>query len=366
MTKKTPFYNVGLEYGAKMEELFGYYLPLEYSTGHEEEYKGTRKRASLCDLDYMAEFTIKGPEALNFIQKVFTNDFTNLKTGSIRYTAMTNLNGNMLDDGTMWHLGESEYMFISGNEADYAWLNKYAENFDIELKNITSEWTTLSLQGPLSREILEKTTDVDLDSIKFYKYAKGKVSGVDCLIARVGFTGEFGYELHFHPKHADKMWHTIMNAGKEQNVVPCGQLALESLRQEAGFLLVGNEHNDTINPFEAGIGFTVKLDKKDFNGREALINIVKEGVEKRLVWFSLPGSIEVKTDDPILNYGKEVGKVTSGSLTPSTKHSTALGYVGSTFTIPGINYTINSEGKEYNANLSLVPLYDPGKTRNKK
>ncbi|HCW93994.1 MAG TPA: glycine cleavage system aminomethyltransferase GcvT, partial [Flexistipes sinusarabici] len=160
----------------------------------------------MCDLDYMAEFTIEGPEALAFIQKVFTNDFSNLAIGSVRYTAMTDLDGNMVDDGTVWRLGESRYMYISGDESDYEWLEKCAKDFDIELKNITSEWTTLSLQGPLSTKVLEKLTDNDLGSIRYYKFVEGKVSGVECLIARIGFTGEFGYELHFHPRHGEEMW----------------------------------------------------------------------------------------------------------------------------------------------------------------
>ena len=363
VSKKTPFYDVGVKYGAKMAELFGYWLPAEYATGHAEEYIGTRTRASLCDLDYMAVATIKGPDAFAYIQKVFTNDFTTLGIGGIRYTAIPNEQGNMVDDGTCWHTGENEYMFISGDESDYAWLEKNAEGFDIELTNITDQWTTLALQGPLSRKILEKLTDVDL-GFKFYTFKKGKVGGVDCTIARIGFTGEFGYEIHFSSELGTEMWEKVMAAGKEEGIVPCGQLALESLRQEAGMILVGNEHNKTINPFEASIGWTVKLGKtNDFNGQQALKEIIRNGVTKTLVWFRVDGIVEAKTGDPIFSGEKEISYVTSGSMTPGTDHNTALGYVRPEYTITGSHYTICSDGTGYDAALSLVPLYDPGKYR---
>lgn len=254
MLKKTPFYYVSIGQGAQMKELFGYWLPWEYSTGYEEEYKATRQRASLCDLGYMAEFIIEGPEAAAFIQKVFTDDFSNLSIGSVRYTAMTDLEGNLVNEGALWRLGESRYMYISSEESDYEWLEKCTDDFDIELINITSEWTTLLLQGPLSTKVLRKLTDTNLGSNRYYKFTEGKVSGVDCLIARIGFAGGGGYELHFHSRHAEKMWKAIMNAGKADRVVPCGQAALENLRQEASFLLVGKEHSRSMKPLEAGIG----------------------------------------------------------------------------------------------------------------
>jgi aminomethyltransferase len=160
--KKTPFHEVGIEQGAKMIELFGYYLPWEYNTGGKEEHIGTRERASLCDLDYMGEFIIEGPDAVKFIQKIFTNDFSNQNVGAIKYTAMCDENGNMMDDGTVWKMSETKIMFISGDEGDYEWLTKNTEGFDVTIKNITSEHTTLALQGPSSKIILSKLTDCDL------------------------------------------------------------------------------------------------------------------------------------------------------------------------------------------------------------
>ena len=363
--KKTPFHEVGIEQGAKMIELFGYYLPWEYNTGGKEEHIGTRERASLCDLDYMGEFIIEGPDAVKFIQKIFTNDFSKLNVGAIKYTAMCDENGNMMDDGTVWKMSETKIMFISGDEGDYEWLTKNTEGFDVTIKNITSEHTTLALQGPSSKIILSKLTDCDLDTIRYYHFTTAKVDGVDCIVDRLGYTGEFGYELHFHPQYGRQIWTAIMEAGKEFDIVPCGQEALESLRQEAGYLLVGNDHDKSTNPLEAGIGWTVKFDKEDFNGKAALRKIAKEGVSRKLVWFMLRGGEIASKGNPIFIDDKKIGVVTSGSFSPTSKNGSAMGYVNPQNAIPGINCMIEIDGKKTKATLSVMPLYDPADLRTK-
>ena len=361
--KKTTFHEINLEYGAQMREMFGYYLPWEYAPGHMEEHLGTRQRASLCDLDYMGEFIIEGPDALNFVQMLFTNDFRRQIVGAIRYTAMCDSKGNMVDDGTAWRLGETRFMFISGVEADYEWIAQNAKGFDVAVKNITSEHTTLALQGPKSKAILSKVTDADLDTIHYYRFKEAKVAGVDCLVDRMGYTGEFGYELHFHPQNARAMWVAIMQAGAEFSIVPCGQAALESLRQEAGYLLVGNDHDKSTNPLEAGIGWTVKFDKEEFNGKQALLDIARQGVKRRLVWFKLRGGEAASKGDPIFSGEDQIGKVTSGSYSPTSKAGTALGYVLPQFTMLGVDFEIETAGRRSKATLSVMPLYDPGDWR---
>jgi aminomethyltransferase len=358
--KKTAFHEINLEYGAQMREMFGYYLPWEYKPGHFEEHIGTRQRVSLCDLDYMGEFRIEGPDALNFLQKVFTNDYSKQAIGAIRYTAMCNDKGNMVDDGTVWKFGDTKFILISGDEADYDWLTENSKDFNVTVKNITAEHTTLALQGPKSKDVLAKITDCDLDAIRYYHFKETKVDGVDCIVDRLGYTGEFGYELHFHPQYGRQMWTTIMHAGKAFNIVPCGQAALESLRQEAGYLLVGNDHDKNTNPLEAGIGWTVKFGKGDFNGKQALLNIARQGVKRRLVWFKLMGGEVANKGDAIFSGGTRVGEVTSGSYSPTSKTGTAMGYVLPQFAIPGIDFIIEIAGHQCQAKLSVMPLYDPG------
>src|SRR2546425_12694419 len=251
--KQTTFHDVGLEHGAQMVELFGYYLPWEYDPGHSEEHAATRTRASLCDLDYMGEFIIEGRDALRLIQQLATNDYTDRDVGAIRYTAMCDAEGNMIDDGTIWHLSADRWMVVSGDEEDFAWIERVAESFDVQVSNITAQHTTLALQGPRSADVLGKLTKTDLSAIRYYHFESAKVANVECLLARMGYTGESGFELHFPPAEGRHMWAEIMAAGAEVGVVPLGQAALESLRQEAGYLLVGNDHDKSTNPLEAGI-----------------------------------------------------------------------------------------------------------------
>lgn len=361
--KKTPFHDVGLEHGAKMEELFGYYLPWEYGAGHEKEHLATRTAASLCDLHYMGIFIIEGADSLALIQKLMTNDYRSKTIGSIQYTAMCDARGNMMDDGTVWRLGERKFMFVSGAENDYAWIEKNAGRYDVTLSNMTEAHTTLALQGPKSVQILARITDKDLSPLRYYRFIKAKVAGIGCMVARMGYTGEFGYEIHFSPRHGHEIWAALMEAGKDAGIVPCGQAALESLRQEAGYLLVGNDHDKNTNPLEAGIGFTVKFAKPDFNGKKALQEIARTGVGRRLVWFDVPSGAVVKTGDRIRIGNDDVGRVTSGSFSPTRRRGTAMGYVNPQHAVPGVFVSIESGGQRHDARLSVMPLYDPGDTR---
>ena len=360
MVKKTSFYDVNLEYGAKMREMFGYYLPWEYAPGHAEEHLGTRKRASLCDIDYMGIFSIEGPGAMDLVQKLGTNDFSKQAAGAIRYTAFCDANGGMIDDGTVWRLGENQFMIITGSEGDYEWITKNAEGLKVKTKHITDQHATLALQGPKSKAILRKVTAVDLDDIRYYHFVKGQVAGVDSLIACMGYTGEFGFEVHFDAGHSPAVWRAIMRAGARSKIVPCGQAALESLRQEAGYILVGNDHDRNTNPFEAGIGWTVKFAKSKFNGKQTLQDIAREGIKRTLVWFRLPGGEIAKTGDKIFSNDREIGNVTSGSFSPTFKAGTAMGYVAPEFSMSGATFEIEVAGKRFPAKLSTMPLFDPG------
>jgi aminomethyltransferase len=363
---KTPFHDIGIEAGAKMVEMFGYDLPWEYAAGHEREHLATRLAASLCDLHYMANFLVEGPDALAFIQAIMTNDYSRKSVGSIQYTAMCDTNGNMIDDGTVWRLGENKYMFVSGAEEDFLWLEENRGQHDVNIENVTSAHTTLALQGPSSRRVLSKLTTCDLEKIAYYRFVQASVAEVPCLVARMGYTGEFGYELHFHPHHAEKLWAAIMTADPGAEILPCGQAALESLRQEAGYLLVGNDHDKTTNPLEAGIAFTVKLNKPDFIGKDALSRIAENGVSRQMVWFDLPSKAVPKSGDPIYIANRKIGRVTSGSYSPTRERGTAMGYVEPAHAISGVKLKIDISGNQHEATLSLMPLYDPGNWRTRK
>lgn len=364
--KKTPFYKSSINHGAKMIKLFGYYLPWEYEIGAESEHIGTRTKASLCDLDYMGEFLIEGHDATKYVQKVFTNDFSEQKRKTIKYTAMCDENGNMVDDGTVWKMDDNKFMFISGDEGDYDWLVGNAVGLDVDISNITLKHTTLALQGPNSKKILNKLVGCNLNRMTYYHFCNTKLDGIDCIVDRLGYTGEFGYEIHFHPRHGEHIWSKIIQAGEAYGIVPCGQKALESLRQEAGYLLVGNDHDKKTNPLEAGIGWTVKFEKGNFNGKAALSKLARTGVSRRLVWFKLREGETAKTGDKILIGNKKIGTVTSGSYSPTSQVGTAMGYVSPQHVIPGLGCVIVIDGFKAKATMSVMPLYDPGdlRTRN--
>jgi aminomethyltransferase len=362
--KQTPFHDVGIEAGAEMQELFGYWLPWQYARGHVEEHVATRDRVSICDLDYMAEFKVVGPAALQFVQELLTNDFGNLGIGRVRYSAMCDLEGNMVDDGTLWRLADNEYLLITGSESDFDWVSEQATRFDVEVSNITSTWTTLAVQGPESRPVVEALVGPGVvDSLPYYGFVRTSVTGSECLLARMGYTGEFGYEFHLAPDGAEALWRGLLDKGKSKDILPCGQSALESLRQEAGYLLVGNDHDPTTNPFEAGIGRVVAFGKPEFNGRPALAAIRKAGVSRTMVWMKLQGTEVVKTGDPIWIDGVQIGQVTSGSYSPTQRRGVAMGYVEPTHAVPGIGVDVGPTGADVPATISVMPLYDPGDVR---
>jgi aminomethyltransferase len=361
--RETPFHNVGLAAGAEMQDLFGYWLPWQYEAGHEAEHRATRERASVCDLDYMAEFKVTGPDSLRLAQHLFTTDLEDLAVGRVRYTAMCNSDGNMIDDGTVWRLGPDEFIYISGDETDFEWLQSSAKPYDVQLSNLTSEWTTLAVQGPASHKVLEPMLSADLGSLRYYGFTRTKVAEADCIVARMGYTGEAGFELHFEPPHAEAIWTAIMEAGAEYDIVPLGQAALESLRQEAGYLLVGNDHDKTTNPFEAGIGRVVKFTKPEFSGRQALIDMLNHGLTRTIVWFRLESSAVVAKGDAIRLDGQTVGTVTSGSYSPTLGRGVAMGYVEPPYAIHGAMFDVGPDSQTEKATLSVMPLYDPGDVR---
>jgi aminomethyltransferase len=361
--RETPFHKVGLAAGAEMQDLFGYWLPWQYERGHEAEHRATRERVSVCDLDYMAEFKLTGPDSLRFAQYLFTTDLEDLAVGRVRYTAMCGSDGNMIDDGTVWRLGPDELLYISGDEADLEWLQTNAESFDVQLSNLTSDWTTLAVQGPASRKVLGRMLSADLDSLRYYGFTRTNVGEADCIVARMGYTGEFGFELHFGPAHGEAIWTALMDAGAEDDILPCGQAALESLRQEAGYLLVGNDHDKSTNPFEAGIGRVVRFNKADFSGRRALLDVLEHGLTRTMVWFKLDGSAVVSNGDPIRLDGQTVGTVTSGSYSPTLGRGVAMGYIEPSHAIQGATFDLGPDSQTERAALSVMPLYDPGDVR---
>lgn len=363
MTKKTPFYDINVKYDADMRELFGYYLPLEYPLGAKKEHIGTRQNASLCDIDFMPKFTIEGKDAEVFLQHLLTRDITTLDIGEIKYTCMCYPEGTMVDDGTIWKLNENKFLYIGGSEEDFTWISTNAEKYNVDVENISSEYTLMALQGPKAKDILSQITDVNLDALSYYFFREGQVANINCQVARLGYTGEFGYEIHCKPSKAEKVWATILDVGEKYGIVPCGIGAIDSLRQEAGYLLIGSEFDAGTNPFEVGLGWTVNSRKSEFIGKKALLSIATQGVNRRLVWFKVPSGEVMSRGDSVFIGKMRIGEITCGSFSPTFNRGTAMGFVFPEYVIPGVELEIENQSKRIHAILSEKPLYDPGNTR---
>jgi aminomethyltransferase len=357
--KRTCFYDQSLEAGAEMVEMFGYELPWTFAAGGEAEHVATRENVTFVDLGYMAHFAVTGPDSLKFIGQLLTADAAKLRDGQIMYSAICDESGTMLDDATIWKYRDHEYMLITGDEADEEWIGKQARGFDVAIRNETHNSGVLQVQGPRAQAHMKKMTGLEPTSVKYYNFRELTIDGRRVVVAKMSFTGSGGFEYHVEAKDARWLWDRVCRVGLEFGLLPIGQCALESLRQESGYLLVGNEHNKSVNPLEAGIAQVVKIRKPAFNGRQALLKAMADGIGRRIVWLKLTDQTVPETGDPIMLEGVKVGAVTSGSYSGTTKKGSAVGYVNVSQALPGQVYTVLTKAGERQAGLSLAPWYDP-------
>lgn len=356
--KRTPFYEIHLELGAKIAPFAGYEMPIQYD-GIITEHKRVRESVGVFDVSHMGEFKVSGRKALNFLQKLTVNDVSKLQQGRAQYSAMCYDDGGIVDDLLIYNLGESYMVVVNAAniEKDFEWMKKHLEE-DVKLENISDDVALLAVQGPKSLLTLQKLTDVDLGQIKYYHFVKGKLAGVDMIISRTGYTGELGFELYFEadPKICRKVWDAIMEAGKEFNIGPAGLGARDTLRTEMGYMLYGNDIDQTTNPLEAGLDWIVKFDKGDFIGRESLIKVKTEGIKRKLVGFITDEKIPPRHGYEIFKDGEKIGYVTSGTFSPILEKGIGMGYVDIRFSDLGEKIKINARGKELTAVIVNPPF----------
>jgi len=286
----TPFINIHLALGAKMHEFAGYNMPVEYS-GIIDEHLTVRNAAGVFDVSHMGEIWVKGPKALDFLQRVCSNDVSVLTPGRVQYSCFPNGKGGIVDDILVYHYEINKYLLVvnaSNLEKDWKWLNENNEE-GVDMDN-ASEWMAqLAVQGPKAAQILQKLTSIDLSQIPYYHFTVGDLAGCnEIIISNTGYTGAGGFELYFLPEHAEKIWHAIFEAGKEEGIKPIGLGARDTLRLESGFCLYGNDIDDTTSPLEAGLGWITKfVSGKHFIDRPYLENQKAAGIKRKLVRFSL-------------------------------------------------------------------------------
>lgn len=320
MAKKTALYDTHIKYGGKMVEFTGYMLPVQYSSII-KEHKAVREFAGLFDVSHMGEVLICGDDALNTINFVMANDYTNMAIGKVRYSLMLYPNGTIVDDVLVYKCDDSTYLVVvnaCNSLKDYEWIleNKIGKTTVI---NLSEQFSQVALQGPLSEEIMASLTDIDSISKGYYTFIKDyNFRGYNCIISRTGYTGERGFEIYMKNEDAPAIWEILMETGK---VTPCGLGSRDTLRLEAGMPLYGHEINNEIMANEVGLDFSIKMNKDNFIGKDALVKHIP--MYKRIGLELIDRGI-AREGAKIYNKGEEVGYVTSGTHSPLTSKAIAM------------------------------------------
>ena len=358
-TLKTPFYHIHQALGAKILPFAGYEMPITYA-GVIQEHECVRNKVGVFDVSHMGEFILRGPHALDLIQKTTSNDASKLTDGKVQYSCFPNLDGGIVDDLLVYRIKEDQYMLVvnaSNIEKDWNWL-KQNDSWGVEMLDISGKTSLLAVQGPLATKALQKLTDFPLDTLTYYTFTKCKFAGAEnVLISATGYTGAGGFEVYFDNEHADMMWEKIFEAGKEFGIEPVGLACRDTLRLEMGFCLYGNDINDTTSPIEAGLGWITKF-SKDFNNKAALEAQKTNGVSKKLVGFELVDKGIPRHDYEICDAeGNTIGVVTSGTMAPSVKKAIGMGYVPTAYSAVDAQIFIKVRDKLLAAKVVKMPFY---------
>lgn len=356
--KNIPLNDLHTKLGGKMVPFAGYNMPVRYSSDI-EEHMTVRNGVGVFDVSHMGEFTIKGPNALDLIQRVTSNDASKLMDGQAQYSCLPNEKGGIVDDLIVYKIKDNDYLLVvnaSNIDKDWNWISQF-NNKGAEMKNISDDICLFAVQGPKAVVTLQKLTSTDLSSIKYYHFALGELAGVkDVILSNTGYTGAGGFEIYVNKAHAEKIWNAIFEAGEEFGIKPIGLGARDTLRLEMGFCLYGNDIDDTTSPLEAGLGWITKF-TKDFTNSINIKKQKEEGVRKKLVGFKMIDKGIPRHDYPIKNTaGNVIGKVTSGTQSPMLSIGIGLGYVTTENATPGTEIFIEVRGKVLKAVVSKLPL----------
>ena len=325
--KRTPFYEFHKALGAKLVDFAGYEMPVRY-TGDVREHRAVREAVGLFDVSHMGEFRVTGPGALAFVDRCVTNDVAGLEIGQVLYSPMCRPDGGIVDDLLVYRAPDHVMVVVNASNIakDFAWMLQHLPP-DAKLEDRSDETALLALQGPRAAELLRgHVPDAALD-LGYYRFVTGTLFGADAILSRTGYTGEDGFELYFDVKDAARVWEGLMKVGTLHGLEPVGLGARDTLRLEMGYMLYGNDIDDSTNPLEAGIGWTVKLDRNDFIGRDALIRIKQEGLVRRLVGVTAEGRRVPRHGMVVEAGGRPVGQVTSGTFSPTLERAIAMAYV---------------------------------------
>ncbi len=353
--KTTPFTDIHIALGAKMHEFAGYNMPIEYS-GINDEHMTVRTGVGVFDVSHMGEIWIKGPKALDLLQRVCSNDASKLALGQAQYTYFPNGKGGIVDDIIVYYFEPEKYMLVvnaSNIEKDWNWLQQN-NTVGAELENASDHTAQLAVQGPKATELLQKLTSVNLSEIPFYHFKVGDFAGVkNVILSNTGYTGSGGFELYFYPEEGVKIWNALFEAGEEYGIKPIGLGARDTLRLEKGYCLYGNDIDDTTSPIEAGLGWITKFSEgRNFIDRDILEKQKREGVSKKLIRFELIERGIPRHGYEIVNADDEIiGTVTSGTMLPDSRKGIGMGYVKTEYTKPDSTIFIKIRTKNLEAKI---------------
>ncbi len=356
--KNTALTDIHIREGAKMVPFAGYNMPVQYA-GINAEHETVRKAVGVFDVSHMGEFILKGDKALDLIQQVTSNDASKLYDGKVQYSCLPNEQGGIVDDLLVYRIDEKTYMLVvnaSNIEKDWNWISKY-NTYGVEMKDISDRTSLLAIQGPKATEALQSLTDIDLGSMEYYTFKKGKFAGVDnVLVSATGYTGAGGFEIYFDNEHAEEIWSAVFKAGEPFGIKPIGLGARDTLRLEMGFCLYGNDIDDTTSPLEAGLGWITKF-SKPFTNSESLQQQKQQGIDKKLVGFEMIERGIPRHDYEIVDAdGNVIGRVTSGTQSPSLQKAIGLGYVNQAFSKEGSEIFIKIRDNKVKGKVVKLPF----------
>lgn len=357
--KNTALTDTHIKTGAKMVPFAGYNMPVTYA-GINAEHETVRKAVGVFDVSHMGEFILKGEKALDLIQKVSSNDASKLYDGKVQYSCLPNQTGGIVDDLLVYRMDEKTYMLVvnaSNIEKDWDWISGL-NDFGVEMKNISDRTSLLAVQGPKAAEALQSLTDVDLASMEYYTFKRSTFAGIaNVIISATGYTGAGGFEIYFDHQYSEQIWEAIFKAGEPFGIKPIGLAARDTLRLEMGFCLYGNDIDDTTSPLEAGLGWVTKF-SKNFVNSESLKQQKEQGISKKLIGFEMVERGIPRHDYEIVDMeGNAIGKVTSGTQSPSLQKAVGLGYVANAFAKDGTEIYIKIREQKVKAKVVKPPFY---------
>jgi aminomethyltransferase len=360
--KKTPLFNVHCGCNAKLVDFGGWNMPVQYS-GILQEHNAVRTGVGLFDVSHMGEIEVQGPEAAKLVDFVATNNIGKLKTGQAHYSALLYEHGGFVDDILVHKVSDTDFFLCvnaSNQEKDFEHIRDH-NRFDAEVVFASDRYAQLAVQGPKALATVQKLTDTNLSAIKYYWFTDGQVAGVPARIARTGYTGEDGFELYIAPESAEYVWNAVLEAGKQFDIKPCGLGARNTLRLEAKMALYGHEITASINPFEADLGWIVKMEKGEFVGRQALEKVQQQGVTRKLLGFEMRDRGIGRDGYEVWMDGKAAGWVTSGGPSPTLNKNIGLCYLPVDKATPGQSIQVMIRNAPVDAVTVPTPFYKRAK-----